>query len=248
MENESENVGMVPDKIFKPEINNEIPSKENDAEEIQGTTIESKSETHSMLGHEERRVSEIEPDIFRNGQHKKKCQCPECVSKRLMEPEKPKMQENEKTNDGSGKEVLGNGNGNSQSTANPNDENPELSGWAKTETGQAEVAPEIIQPEEAERKRKKVSGAMFLMGLEYIFPKALKLVGGFLDKKYRKLNAAGRKALSLADETLEELEEWADEVAEIIFEDMPPVWGFVILYSFAKLDLVDELRPEHFDT
>lgn len=168
----------------------------------------------------------IQPDTFKNGQHKKKCQCADCQAKRLAEQSQPVN-----------KEVA------PQATAsNSVEENPELSGFEDVEPEQNESEPA------REEKKRKITGAMFLMGLEIIFPLLLKYVVGFLEPKFKRLNKAGKKALELSDDIIEELMPYADDLAEEIFGELPSWVGFTLLYTGAKFMLVEELDDKlHFN-
>ena len=89
---------------------------------------------------------------------------------------------------------------------------------------------------------------MFIMGLEIIFPLALKYIVGFFEPKFKRLNKAGKKALELGDDVIEELMPYADELAKEIFGELPAWVGFGMLYAGAKFMLVEDLDDElHFN-
>ena len=164
--------------------------------------------------------NDIQHNKFKDGRCKKSCQHPDCVAKRANEQS-------------IGPEVT------------QNNENPELNGFeviTEEQPGPFQEGPEPIQ-----RKKKKISGAMFLMGLEMIFPVLLKYVVGFLEPKFKRLNKAGKEALKLPDWIEEELLPYADDFADELFGEMPSGWGFIVIYIGSKFMLAYELDDDlHF--
>ena len=162
----------------------------------------------------------IQHNRFKSGQCKKSCQHPDCLAKRATEQAKAPE----------GPEFTS------------NEDNPELNGF---EIIKEEQEKENVEPEK--KKKRKISGAMFLMGLEMIFPVLLKYLVGFLEPKFKRLNKAGKEALKLPDWIEEELLPYADDFADELFGELPSGWGFIAIYFGSKFMLADELDDDlHF--
>jgi len=92
-----------------------------------------------------------------------------------------------------------------------------------------------------------ITGAMFLMVLDEVFPVVVKYVIGFFNKKYQRLNDAGEAVLKLDEKETAKLEPMADKLAAVIFIQIPPEWIFIIAWGIISMKKLSKLKPEHFD-
>lgn len=118
----------------------------------------------------------------------------------------------------------------------------DLSEYKKVEIKNEQINP-TVNGEAKIDVSKFISGALFLIAIDSVFPSAICFIMGFIDKKYKFVN---KKKLKLTEEEKEELEPLANEVVKLIFGYMPPLQAFLICMSIVYAGKVMLLQEEDF--
>ena len=82
-----------------------------------------------------------------------------------------------------------------------------------------------------------ISGAAFLSMLDFVAPRVLMFVYGFIDERTKYIDI---KDLKLTPGQIKELEPIADEVAKIVFNEVNPVYAFCFMYAVNMFSNMEE--------
>ena len=195
--------------------------------DVEGNALRSTEEKSQASENNANTGVEVEikegPKIKGRGRHKLDCDCEKCKAKNNKDGKAPESKGTESK-------------GPDDKTALDDD----LSKYKKVATPEGTITPST--PEETKIDvGKYISGALFLIAVDSVFPSLVLKIAMFISPKYKGIKV---KQLKLTAEERTELEPLADEVVKIIFGQLNPITAFALCYGILLFGKIVLLSPD----